>query len=473
MLESDVTVTGLALDSRLVKPGDLFFACLGTNQDGRQFIPDAIQKGASAILAEMDENQPDLHMHGSIPFFSIKHLNQHVSEIAACFYNYPANSMHIVGITGTNGKTSCAHFLADILHHIHMPCGIMGTLGNGVVGNLLASDLTTPDAITIQKTLAEFRDKGLKYVAMEVSSHSLDQGRVNGIPFTVGIFTNLTREHLDYHHTMEAYYAAKKKLFDDPCLKYAVVSSDDAFGRNIIASRQNVISYSMKSSDVDVFADQVKLTPAGITANLHTPWGEGELHTRLIGQFNISNILAVLTTLCLLKIPFSTVLDSLQNLAPVPGRMQVLGGFGKPLVVVDYSHTPDSLEKALSALKEHGQGKLYCVFGCGGDRDKGKRPLMAKTAEQLADFVIVTDDNPRTEDPEQIVQDILKGLSCPDKTIVQHNRSKAIHDAIQYAKAGDTVLIAGKGAETVQLIGNVSFPFSDVAHVIKSLKYYK
>lgn len=465
-IPADLEITGLTLDSRLVQPGELFLACQGTQLDGRKFINDAIQKGAKAIVAESADDQ--LYFHDTIPVIPIHNLKHQLSEIAARFYGYPAKSLNIIGITGTNGKTSCSHFIAQALQHLQIPCGVIGTLGSGLYGELKAGNLTTPDAVTLQKTFAEFLNKGIKHVAMEVSSHSIDQGRVNHVPFVAAIFTNLTRDHLDYHGTMEAYGAAKRKLFDNPFVKYSVINNDDAFGQQMLGLLSKTFSYGIKNPG-DVSAKQIALDLSGMHAEVTSPWGAGRLDVDLMGQFNLHNILAVLATLCLLEIPFAEVLQSLSVLSPVPGRMQTVGGKEKPLVVVDYSHTPDSLEKALLALRPHCQGKLYCVFGCGGDRDRGKRPIMAKIAEQHADFVIVTDDNPRTEDPGQIAAEIMQGFNLPNKVILQHDRSKAIRDVIQYAKVGDCILIAGKGAETYQQIGDQKIPFSDIEKVKESL----
>lgn len=477
--ETDLSITGLALDSRHVKPGDLFFACQGTHSDGRKFIQQAIEKGAVAVVAEKDQNKPANYSSELVPVFSIQGLNDKISDIAARFYGYPGQYLDIVGITGTNGKTSCSHFIAAILHYLGKSCGVMGTLGNGMYGNIQPGILTTPDAITIQKTLADLVFEGATHVAMEVSSHSLDQGRVYDVPFKVGVFTNLTQDHLDYHGTIEAYGAAKAKLFERLALPFAVINADDSFGLKLIqkiASHKKVYGYSVSAEGTQqgdfplVLAKEVRLDSSGIRANILSPWGEGELNTRLIGQFNLSNLLAVLTTLCLLKIPFQRVLEGISTLQSVSGRMQTLGGDRDPLVVVDYSHTPDALDKALLALRLHCPGKLYCVFGCGGDRDTGKRPIMAAIAEKNADVVIVTDDNPRTEDPKRIMQDIMKGFLMPGKVIIQHDRSKAIRDVIQYAKPGDCVLIAGKGAEMYQQVGEQKIPFSDVEQVRINLR---
>lgn len=464
--EQDGDIRGLTLDSRQVKPGDLFFACVGTHQDGRHYIPQAIANGASAIIAETSDVV--LAMADHVPIFYLHQLNHHVSEIAARFYGYPAKQLRIVGISGTNGKTSCSYFVASTLERLGVRCAVIGTLGNGLYGAIAPGQLTTPDAISLQALFAEFVRQGAKAVAMEVSSHSLDQGRVNGVPFEVAIFTNLTRDHLDYHGDMAHYGAAKKRLYDNPHLQHAVINADDEFGRSLIESlqtTQDIYAYSLKSRRDDVptvWAENVTVDSDGVKADLHTPWGNGHLRTVLIGQFNVSNVLAVVTTLCVMRFSLSDVLAAISALQPVPGRMEALGGQAKPLVVVDYSHTPDALEKALLALRSHCHGKLYCLFGCGGDRDRGKRPMMAEIAETLADYVMVTDDNPRHEDPAQIVADIMRGFRHPEQVKVQHDRSKAIQYIIQCAVAGDCILVAGKGAETYQQIGDTKIPFSDV-----------
>lgn len=469
-LPREIDIMQLSLDSRHVQPGDLFFAFRGTHLDGRQFIEDAIQKGAHAVLSEADTVSVD--WQGSVPIISVPDLRTKMAEIAARFYAYPTHDMRIVGVTGTSGKTSCTQFMGAVLQQLQIPCGIIGTLGNGLYGNVQAGSLTTPDVITLQRTFREFLQQGANVAAMEVSSHSLDQGRVKGIEFAVGVFTNLSRDHLDYHLTMEAYGAAKKKLFAQS--KKAVINADDAYGQVLLKSLDSpnsIVSYGLDASHrPDVYADQVQLDSSGIKAKLITPWGNADLHSPLVGQFNLSNLLAVISTLCLLDVPLASAVAHISQIQPVAGRMQALGGEGKPLVVVDYAHKPDALEKVLIALRQQCRGKLYCVFGCGGDRDRGKRPIMAQIAEQYADQVIVTDDNPRHEDPVQIVTDIMQGFLDKTKVMVQHDRSKAIHDVIQYAVANDCILIAGKGAETYQQIGDQKFPFSDEEKVKAALK---
>ena len=367
-LSQDPEITRLALDSRSVQSGDLFFALPGTKTHGEEFIDEAISKGAIAIL--MDVKEKTLHWKGSIPLIAIPDLKTKVSELAARFYDYPAKKIRTAGFTGTSGKTSCTQFMGQALHELNQSCGIIGTLGNGLYAHLIDSQLTTPDAITVQKWLHDFVKQGADVVAMEVSSHSLDQGRVKGIPFDVGVFTNLTRDHLDYHGTMENYGAAKKQLFTQT--KRAVVNADDAFGQDILkslpSSLETIIAYSIEKNYfyshqndcLHVYADQCRFDHAGIYAKLITPWGEGELFSSLVGQFNLSNLLAVLATLCLLDVPFKTALNCLSKVMPAAGRMQFFHAREKPLVVVDYAHKPDALEKVLIALRQQCQGKLYC-----------------------------------------------------------------------------------------------------------------
>ncbi len=466
----DCEILGLAQNSRLVQPGFLFLACRGRTFDGRVYIAEAISRGARAILAETDEAQPSLEWRNELPLIHLPQLSTHLFSLAAQFFHNPGKNLGLIGITGTNGKTSCSHFIAQALQALQRPCGIIGTLGNGLPGALKETLLTTPDTVTVQHILSELVAAQARYVAMEVSSHSLDQNRIAGLTFEVGIFTNLTQDHLDYHQTMAAYGATKKRFFTAYPLRQAVLNADDKMGRELIAmrSREKVLAYSVNSpvkAVPSIYAKETSFDLSGIRARVFTPWGEGELFVPLVGEFNLSNVLAVLATLCSLGIPLAEALASLAQLKPVAGRMQIVGGGRKPWVVIDYSHTPDSLEKALQALRRHCQGKLYCLIGCGGDRDQGKRPLMGAVAEQHADVVMLTSDNPRHEKPETIIADILRGLKNPQRALIQANRSKAIQDIIQCAEVGDYVLIAGKGAETYQQIGDEKLPFSDVQRV--------
>jgi UDP-N-acetylmuramoyl-L-alanyl-D-glutamate--2,6-diaminopimelate ligase len=474
--EIDTDVLRMTLDSRQAQPGDVFIALKGTKVDGREFIADVIARGAAAVLVEAD-GAASIYKEQITAIIPIVSLRNRLGEIAASFYGFPARNMKMFGVTGTNGKTSCTHFLAQALQYFNLPCGVLGTLGNGIYGALGEPGLTTPDPITLHATLKEFLQQGAKATAMEVSSHSIDQGRVNGIAFEAGMFTNLTQDHLDYHGTMSAYAAVKKRFFEEFAMKHAVINADDAYGKawlQELAAKRSVFAYGLERADLpssipQIYTEHTTLSLSGIHTQVVTPWGRGELSLPLIGQFNLSNVLAVLAVLCLQEIPFENVLKVLSQLTAVPGRMQLLGGHGRPLVAVDYSHTPDALEKALLALKRHTQGKLVCVFGCGGNRDAAKRPLMARIAEQHADRVIVTNDNPRHEDPQIIAQQIMGGFQHPERISVVLDRSKAIEKSIQYATANDCILVAGKGAEHYQQIGDQKYPFDDVSEVSRYL----
>ncbi len=464
-------VTGLSHDSRHVMQGDVFCALQGSQQHGRQFIEHAIAQGARVILTSTllpsSPSQP-------IPICFVPNLEGQLSLIAGRFFGQPADKLYIIGATGTSGKTSCTHFVAEALHHLQQPCGIIGTLGNGPYGALQPSGLTTPDAISVQRILAEYVTQKIAYVAMEASSHALSQGRVAAIPFAVGIFTGLSREHLDYHGTMAAYGAAKAKLFDQT--RVAVIHAADPFGHKLINTipDQDIIAYSitpvanLPARARYVFAHEVVSEAGHLRCALETPWGAGTFAVSLAGTFNLANALAALSALCALGFPFDEVKQAIAKLSSVPGRMQTFGGGRLPRVIVDYAHKPDALEKVLQALRPHCAGRLYCVFGCGGGRDRGKRQLMAEIAERLSDHVIITDDNPRMEDPATIVADILSGFTAQHAVTVEHNRFKAIQHALQSAQAEDCVLIAGKGAEAYQLIGNQQLPFSD-ADVVQLL----
>jgi UDP-N-acetylmuramoyl-L-alanyl-D-glutamate--2,6-diaminopimelate ligase len=473
--ELDRDVTGLTQDSRMVKEGDLFCACKGTQSDGREFISDAITKGATAVFAESDSDE--VSFLKNIPVIPVKNLSHQLNAIASVFYGNPTQGLRIIGVTGTNGKTSCTYFIAEALRQLNISCGIIGTLGSGFVGNMQPGKLTTPDTISLQATFARLKEQGASAIAMEVSSHAIDQGRAEGIAFEVVIFTNLTRDHLDYHGDMETYGNVKKRLLESPQAAHVVINADDPFGETLIPllkADKDIYAYSLNPSirnDVRVIsATHIKSDLQGFHAQVITPWGQGELHLALMGQFNLSNALAVVTALCLFKIPLEKILPTIAHLKSVPGRMEVITGSAKaPLVVVDYAHKPDALEKVLIALRNHVPGKLYCIFGCGGERDKGKRPMMAAIAERIADFVIVTDDNPRHEDAARIVEDIFQGFLQPERVIVQHDRSKAIQDIIQCAEAGDGILVAGRGGEQYQLIGDVKIPMDDGEIVRQSL----
>lgn len=475
--EWDRDITGLSQDSRTVQTGDLFFARHGTQVDGRDFIQQAIAKGAAAVLVEAEDavkcllpgQNPQAEL---VPVIPIANLTKHIGYIAGYFYNHPSHAMRIIAITGTNGKTSCAHFIAQALQLQGIKCGIIGTVGYGFHGQLQPNPLTTPDAITLQRMLAELHQQGAQFVALEASSHGLAQQRLNGIVIHTAVFTNLTRDHFDYHHDMLSYAQAKRSLFEHPGLQYAVLNAEDEYGKQWLQELQDKLSVYAYSTQAHLnglgtipacLVHQAHLTRKGITASVHTPWGDGVLHTPyLLGHFSLSNLLAVLTVLGIEKLPIEQIIGVLPKIQGVAGRLETLGGEAPlPLVVVDYAHTPDALEQVLRTLRQYCTGQLWCVFGCGGERDRGKRPLMGKVAEYYADRIVITDDNPRHEDAKQIIAEILQGLVRPDTVVVEHDRRRAIEHAISCAQSEDIVLIAGKGHETYQILGDNTIAFSD------------
>lgn len=467
---ADWPVTGLAVDSRKVWPGEVFFAVRGGHRHGLEFLDVVRAAGAMAVLWEPPYDGVLPAGEASPALLAVPGLRQKMGLIASRYYREPSRQLQVVGITGTDGKTSCAHFIAQALSDAERgPCGILGTLGAGVYGETEPAVHTTPDSLSVQRWLAELVAGDRHYAAMEVSSHALDQGRVNGVEFAVAVLTNLTRDHLDYHGTPEAYAAAKRRLFFEHRPRWAVLNLDDGFGRDIAADPRGefqVVDYGLSERperlERFVWGEGLELTPAGLSLRIRSSWGDGELRAGLLGRFNASNLLATLATLLALEMPFGEALGRVARAATVPGRMERLGGGpGQPLVVIDYAHTPHALEQGLGALREHGGGRLWCVFGCGGDRDSGKRPLMGAAAERLADRVIVTDDNPRTEDPERIVGDVLAGMNHREAALVIRDRRAAILHALAAAEAGDIVLISGKGHENYQIVGVDRLPFSD------------
>jgi len=452
-------VRGLQTDSRRVQSGDLFLALPGMMADGRDYIGDAVASGAGAIAYETDDGY---RLPGApVPAFAVSGLRHKIGVIADRFYGAPSRRLVVVGVTGTNGKTTCTQLLAQALDQPPRRCAVIGTLGGGFPGALNASVHTTPDAVTVQRLLAEFLEQGAAHAAMEVSSHALEQGRVNGVRFHVAVFTNLTRDHLDYHGDMTAYGLAKAKLFAHQGLKYAVINHDDDFGRRLLAdvgAPVTCLSYGIEGGDVR--AREVRPSPEGLWLRIQTPQGETELRSPLIGHFNVYNLLAVFATLLALGVELNDAVARLARAQAPAGRAERFGGAkGLPLVVVDYAHTPDALEKILMALREHTRGKLCCVFGCGGDRDRGKRPVMGGIAERLADVVLLTDDNPRHESGDAIIADIVGGMRAAPRII--RDRRNAIATAIQGATEGDIVLIAGKGHEDYQQVGDERRPYSD------------
>jgi UDP-N-acetylmuramoyl-L-alanyl-D-glutamate--2,6-diaminopimelate ligase len=482
---ANVEITGLSLNSKTLKRGDLFFAYPGTQQDGRAYIESAIEKGAAAIVAEaslgVSENLTSVDKQGRmVPVLTIPDLAGDCSAIASEFYGNPSQKMRVIGITGTNGKTSCTYYLAAAFTALGTKSAVMGTIGCGVYGQKLEdTGLTTSDAISVQKNLAELLTKKVEIVAMEVSSHALVQGRVNGVHFDRAMFTNLSHDHLDYHGTMREYWRAKKRLFRDFPLKNAIINAKDPYGRKLLLKlwgEQYVCGYSPAPVPAGVSqiplvtAHDIKFTTQGMQARVQTPWGLGLLSSPQIGRYNLSNLLAVTATMGTMGVHIDDIMDCMKNLPVVPGRMEFIRQKNQPLVVVDYAHTPDALEKVLTVLGEHSVGKIWCVFGCGGTRDSDKRPVMGEIATRLADHVIVTDDNPRLEAPELIVEQIVAGMKHKKKKVIEHDRAKAIAYALKHAAPDDCVLIAGKGHETYQLVGKTRNYFSDVEQVQSILK---
>lgn len=468
--ESAVLVRELTLDSRKVLPGDLFLAVPGAQHDARLHIADAIARGASAVVYEAD-GAPFVLANPNVALIPYKDLAGQLSAIAGRFYGEPSRAMRVVGVTGTNGKTSVSQLIAQALSLLGEPCGIIGTLGCGFHGELEAGRHTTPDALAVQATLADLKQAGARAIAMEVSSHGLDQHRVAAVEFEVAVFTNLTRDHLDYHGSMENYGEVKSRLFAWPQLKCRVINLDDPFGRQLAQQKHSsrLLGYSLENPAADLYCQGAVFSDQGIEAKIITPQGGGFLRSGLIGRFNLSNLLATIGALIAMGYPQDEILAVIPRLQGPAGRMQRLGGGTQPLVVIDYAHTPDALEKVLLALRAQVRGELLCLFGCGGDRDRGKRPLMAAMAEKLADRVWVTDDNPRTEAPEQIFSDIRAGLAQPDKVQFLHGRETAISRLIASAKAGDVVVLAGKGHEDYQEINGQRLRFSDLQQAASAL----
>ena len=474
------SVRGLALDSRELEPGALFLAVAGTHRHGIEFAAEAEARGAAAVawepVGDIDEAHPALRER-DLPVVAVPRLGRWVSEIAARFYGHPSRELFVAGVTGTDGKTSVASFIAQALNAEDAPCGLLGTLGYGLYGRLAAGVHTTPDAVRLQRELAALRAAGATAVAMEVSSHALAQHRADAVAFDVAVLTNLSRDHLDYHGSLDAYAAAKQRLFRMPGLRHAVLNLDDALGQRLFEAADMTaepLVYGLEpralpASVRQLWATEVQATVDGLRLEIDGSWGRGRLETRLLGRFNAGNLLAAASVLLVRGLAFEEVLARLGRLQTVPGRMEPFGGGRRPLVVVDYAHTPRALEQALLALRPHTQGRLWCLFGAGGERDRGKRPLMGEIAERLADHVVISDDNPRHEDATAIVMDILGGMRRPDAAYVERDRARAIARAIAAARAGDLVLVAGKGHEDYQLVGDRRLHFSDREQVRRCL----
>ncbi len=480
-----VTITRMETDSRLVKPGDTFVAYPGAQADGRQFIAQAIASGANAVIWEAKNFVWDESWQ--VPNLAIAELRQQAGALADHVYASPSRKLWMVGVTGTNGKTTCSHWIARALNELGRKSALMGTLGNGFPGALQPALNTTPDAICVHGLLNSYVQQGAQAAAMEVSSHALAQGRVNGVHYDVALLTNLSRDHLDYHGDMHSYAAAKRRLFDWAHLKYAVLNLDDAFGAELVEALRDaaveVVGYGLNEDALQlaerlgirmVFGSDLHMNAQGMDLHIHSSWGGAELHSKQVGRFNAANLLGTLAVLLVSGVELSAAAQELAQQKAVAGRMQTLGGKDKPTVVVDYAHTPDALEKVLQALREvtaPSGGRIICVFGCGGDRDRGKRPMMGAVASKLADECIITSDNPRSESPRAIIDAILFGVEGDSCQIIE-DRAHAIARAVGAARAEDTVLIAGKGHEDYQEIGAVKHPFSDSELVRRALSVW-
>ncbi|MDR0770716.1 MAG: UDP-N-acetylmuramoyl-L-alanyl-D-glutamate--2,6-diaminopimelate ligase [Burkholderiales bacterium] len=471
---------GVTVDSRQVTPGMLFAALPGAQHDGRHFIAEAIGRGAVGVLWEIDEADEGRMDGSTVPHWGIRGLAPCLGAIADTVYGQPSRQLTLIGVTGTNGKTSCAHWIAQALHAYGTRTGVIGTLGNGLVGETWPpSRNTTPDAASLQNALAQFRQQGAEAVVMEVSSIGLEEGRVNGCRFDTALFTNLTRDHLDYHGTLEAYAAAKTRLFAWPQLRHAVINLDDPMSGAMVTAAQlrkaKLWRYSSHGRpDAEIAVTEVGGSAYEMCFAVHTPSGGGEVRSTLLGEFNRANLLGVLGVLLAQEVPLPEALPLLSALTPPPGRLQRLGREGQPVVVIDYAHTPDALNSVLRALRatqQEGQ-RLFCVFGCGGDRDPGKRPVMGAMAVKRADYVWATSDNPRSESPTAILAAIEKGMRSVSGAswVVEADRAAAIAQAVAAARAGDLVLIAGKGHESYQEIAGVRHPFLDADVAARALE---
>jgi UDP-N-acetylmuramoyl-L-alanyl-D-glutamate--2,6-diaminopimelate ligase len=477
----------LSSDSRRIEAGDVFLAYPGDANDGRSYVAQAIERGAAAVLHD-DAAPFAWNESWRVPHLAIADLKRAAGDIAAHWYGKPDASMYSVAVTGTNGKTSCTQWLAYSLSQLGGPAAVIGTLGVGLYrlgrhSGLNTTGYTTPDAVMLQRELAALRRQGATALAIEASSIGLDQGRLNGMHFDVALFTNLTRDHLDYHGTMQTYEAAKAKLFDWPGLQHAVINLDDEMGMRLAQTLQQrtprigVMGYTVAGNGLPELpmleASDIRYSHTGTVFQLRSPAGSAQIRTQLVGQFNVSNVLGIAGVLWAKGIPWSDIIEALESLEAVPGRMQQLGGHDAPLVLIDYAHTPDALEKALTTLRQVAQqrgGKLWCVFGCGGDRDAGKRPVMGSVSLN-ADNVVVTSDNPRSEEPGAIIAQIREGMGAaePEKVQVIEDRAAAILWAVKHAGRTDVILLAGKGHEDYQEIKGRKLPFLDADHAALAL----
>lgn len=476
-----ITINQLRIDSRKIKPNDVFIALKGHKVDGHAYISQAVNAGAIMILSQTVQANQDKQIRyvnnaqqQLIPIINIYRLEQQLSDLGCFFYDNPSNKLTVIGVTGTNGKTTVTQLLAQWVTLLGQKAAVMGTIGNGIYGQLTPTTNTTMSAIDVQTTLADLAQQNVDVVAMEVSSHGLVEKRVASVSFAATVFTNLSRDHLDFHGTMEHYAQAKWALFDPKQASvknsgFAIINIDDDIGQKWGNVLSEVVAISIDKNKIArlkqyryfIGVRNIHYHNNGVTINIVSSWGEADLDSTLIGEFNVANLLTALATLLVLGYPLTSLSHVVKQLNPVQGRMEVFNNIAQPTVIVDYAHTPDALIKALQAARRHCTGQLWVVFGCGGDRDRGKRPLMAQSAEHYADQIMITNDNPRTEDERQIIEDILQGFKVKDKVKIEPDRYQAIKQVVSLAKVNDTILIAGKGHEDYQIIGMEKRHYSD------------
>lgn len=457
----------LRLDSREISPGDVFVALRGERFNGADYLSMAAKAGAVAALTE----ELPAESIDDLPIFVIPALRVRLGEIASRFYGHPSRALQLTAVTGTNGKTTVSQLLGQLVRSAGYDCGVLGTIGAGVDGRARAAVHTTPDPISLQRTLATWAGKAIPFASMEASSHALEQGRLSGVDVDTAVFTNLSRDHLDYHKTMQAYGNAKAKLFGMPSLRAVILNADDPFSKVLetgLGESVKLLRYGQHAPELEVSFSKLVADASGLRFNLHSPWGSAKVRSGLLGAFNAYNLVAAITAALQAGLPLNDLVAAIPSLQPVPGRMEALRADNAPLVVVDYAHTPDALAKVTQTLRAQCAGRLIVVFGCGGDRDPGKRPLMAEAVSNAADSAVVTSDNPRTEDPYAIMQDIATAMRC-EHTLCE-DRGEAIRRAVLSASPGDCVLIAGKGHEDYQLVNDVRKPFSDYEHASTALE---
>lgn len=464
--DRDLAIRAIQYDSRQVQPGDLFVAIRGYQRDGHEFINQALQSGASAIVSKRDG---DYHPRLKI---LVEDSRLALAQLANNYYDSPSSKLSVVGVTGTNGKTTITYWLKSIFEAAGQETGLIGTVRYYIGEKEITATRTTPESLDLQALLDQMVKQGVKTAVMEVSSHALELKRVHGIDFKVAIFTNLTREHLDFHGTMENYRQAKGILFRNlnPG-SVAVLNWDDTNSRqyaNLTQAKR--VFYSLKDNKAQLFAKRFKFSPSGTEVEFITPQGKQEYQYKLTGEFNLSNFAAVLATAQTLGLDYQQIKKGAESFTGAPGRMEKIDGGQDYNIWIDYAHTPDGMERVLSTVKSFTKGRLICLFGCGGDRDKGKRPQMGKVAEQFADLIILSSDNPRSEDPAKIAEEILSGIKYRNKVKVILDRKEALKLAVQSARPKDSIIVTGKGHENYQEIQGVKYPFSEGEIIEEELK---